>query len=316
MQNNTFRTEIQRQRAETSISHKHSIMLIGSCFAENIGEKLTEYKFSTEVNPFGILFNPVSIAQSLNILTDTFLFTEKDLHFYNDEWISFYHHGKFSHSDKEKCLEMMNNKLIQSRNFLKNADFLVLTLGSTVAYRYKGTVVANCHKVPQKEFEKQILTHQDIVSDLTISIEKIRAINKDIQFIFTVSPVRYIKNSLIENALSKAQLLVAVHELIHRVRGSYYFPAFEMMMDDLRDYRFYSEDMIHPSALAIDYIWDNFSSTFFDEQTLQLNVEIKDIQLALNHRIKNPDSEESKRFKELQMKKIQQLQGLYPQIRF
>jgi hypothetical protein len=224
VQNNSFRTEVQKQRADTSISHRQNIMLIGSCFAENMGEKLTEYKFSTDVNPFGILFNPLSIAQSLNILTDNFLFREDNLCFYNDEWISFYHHGKFSHTDKEKCLETINNRLIQSRNFLKNADFLILTLGSTLAYSYKGNIVANCHKVPQKEFQKQILTHQNIVSALTESIEKTRTVNKNIQIIFTVSPVRYIKNSMVENALSKAHLLVAVHELIAKIRNSYYFP--------------------------------------------------------------------------------------------
>jgi len=314
MLNNSFRTEIQKKKAEFSISQKDSIMLIGSCFAENIGEKLTEYKFQTNVNPFGILFNPVSIAQSLNILTNSFLFKESDLHFFNNEWISFYHHGKFSHPDLKICLETINEKLLESRVFLQKANFLILTLGSTVSYSYKGNIVANCHKIPQKEFQKQILTNQDIVSSLMNSIEKIRAINKDIQLIFTVSPVRYIKNSMIENTLSKAHLVVAVHELMQRVRNSYYFPTYEIMMDDLRDYRFYADDMIHPSPVAIDYIWENFSYTFFDEQTLELNEKIKDIYLAVNHRIKDHTSEESKKFKETQIQKIKQLQPLFTYI--
>jgi hypothetical protein len=316
MLNSSFRTKIQNQKAEITISHKDNIMLMGSCFAENIGEKLTKYKFNIDVNPFGILFNPVSISQSLNILTDTSLFTESDLHFYNNEWFSFFHHGKFSHPDKEQFLKTINEKLVESRFFLKNTHFLILTLGSTVAYTYNGNIVANCHKIPQKEFEKQMLNIQNIVSNLMNSIEKIKKINKNIRLIFTVSPVRYIRNDMTENSLNKARLIVAVHELIRCVEKSYYFPAFEMMMDDLRDYRFYNEDMIHPSPLAIDYIWKNFSYTFFDEQTLKLNKTIKDIFLATNHCIKNADSEESKKFKERQIKKIEQIQTLYPYITF
>jgi len=316
MQINSFRTEIQRQRAEATISHRDKIMLIGSCFAENIGEKLTKYKFYTDVNPFGILFNPVSIAQSLAILTDSFLFQENDLHFYNGEWFSFLHHGKFSHTNKEQCLKTINEKLVESRFFLKNANFLILTLGSTIVYSYKGNVVANCHKIPQKEFEKQMLNVQNIISNLMNSIEKIKAINKNIQLIFTVSPVRYIKNNMTENALSKAQLIVAVHELIHRISNSYYFHAFEIMMDDLRDYRFYNEDMVHPSSLAIDYIWKDFSYTFFDESTININKTIKNILLAVNHRIKTPHLEENKKFRDIQVKKIEQIQALHPYISF
>jgi len=316
MQPTSFRTEIQKQKAEISISHRDKIMLIGSCFAENIGEKLTKYKFTTDVNPFGILFNPMSIAQSLNTLSNSFLFQESDLHFHNGEWISFLHHGKFSHPDKTQCLETINEKLVESREFLQNADFLILTFGSTVAYSYKGNIVANCHKVPQKEFEKQMFSVLDIVSNLQKSIEKIKSINKNIRLIFTVSPVRYIKNDMTENALSKAQLIVATHELIRCISNSYYFPAFEIMMDDLRDYRFYNEDMIHPSPLAIDYIWENFSSAFFDSETVKLNALIDEVVTAKNHRLKNPFSVESQRFKEEQLRKIQRIQADFPQINF
>ena len=316
MQNNLFRTEINKEKAEYSISHKDNVMLIGSCFAENIGGKLSEYKFHADVNPFGILFNPVSIAQSLNILTDSFLFKESDLHYYNNEWISFFHHGKFSHPDQKTCLKAINERLAESRAFLQKADFLILTLGSTVSYSYKGNIVANCHKIPQKGFQKQMLSHQDTISALMNSIEKIKAINGGIKLIFTVSPVRYIKNCMTENALSKAQLIVAVHEIVQKVENSCYFPAFEIMMDDLRDYRFYNEDMIHPSSMAIDYIWENFSYTFFGEQTLELNKSIKDIILAVNHRMKDPYSEESKKFREVQIKKIMQVQTSHPYVNF
>jgi hypothetical protein len=316
MKTNSFRTEIQKQKVERCISHKNSIMLIGSCFAENIGEKLAEYKFKTEINPFGILFNPMSVAHGLDLLSGSYLFKETDLHFYHDEWISFSHHGNFSHSDKQKCLETINNRLIYSRDFLREADFLMLTLGSTTIYKYKGNVVANCHKLPQKEFQQLTLDSQSIIPTLANSIGKIQAINPDIQIIFTVSPVRYIKNNMVENTLGKAHLIIAVHELIRRIKNSYYFPAFEIMMDDLRDYRFYNNDMIHPSQTAINYIWDIFSDTFFDKSTLKINDAIQEILLAANHRIKNPSSIESRKFKEMQIEKIKQIQTLYPHILF
>jgi hypothetical protein len=316
MENNSFRTEIQKQEAACCISHENPVMLIGSCFAENIGEKLAEYKFTTDINPFGILFNPASIAQGLDILTDTFLFEENDLHFYNDEWISFLHHGKFSHPDKQKCLSTINDRLIYSRDFLRKTDFLILTLGSTTIYKYKGDVVANCHKFSQKEFQQWVLDSKEIISVLADSIKRIRVINQNIRIIFTVSPVRYIKNNMVENTLSKAQLIVAIHELMKLIENTYYFPAFEIMMDDLRDYRFYNNDMIHPSQMAIDYIWEIFSDTFFNKKTLKINDEIKDILLAANHRIKNPFSMESMKFKEIQIEKIKQIQLLYPHILF
>jgi hypothetical protein len=314
--NNSFRTEIQKQKMECCITHKNPLMLIGSCFAENIGDKLVEYKFTTDINPFGILFNPASIAHGLDILTDTSLFNEDDLHFYNNEWISFLHHGKFSHADKQTCLDTINNKLIYSRKFLTKTDFLILTLGSTTVYKYRENIVANCHKLPQKEFQQLTLDSNDIVSILTNSIEKLKAINQSIRIIFTVSPVRYIKNNMIENTLSKAQLIVSVHELLKVIKDSYYFPSFEIMMDDLRDYRFYNNDMIHPSQMAIDYIWEIFSKTFFDKSTLKINEAIKEVLLAVNHRIKNHSSEESRKFKEMQVEKIKQIQTLYPHILF
>ena len=310
----SFRTEIQIQKAEQTINQRHNLLLMGSCFAENIGEKLLKYKFPTYVNPFGILFNPLSIAQSLDTLTDTFLFQEDDLHFFNNEWIIFSHHGKFSHSDKSICLDNINEKLTESRTFLQKADFLILTLGTSIAYFYKGKVVANCHKVPQKQFEKQLLSAKEIVSALAKSIEKVRNVNQNIRILFTVSPVRYIKNNLTENALSKSQLLVSVHELLRQVENSDYFPAYEIMMDDLRDYRFYNEDMIHPTPLAIDYIWNAFTRRFFHPETIQLNGLLDEIATAKNHRLKNALSDESKRFQAEQLKKIQKIQCDYPYV--
>ena len=317
MKNNAFRTEILLKKAAISLQHKDNILLVGSCFAENIGEKLLNCKFKTEVNPFGILFNPASIAQSLNILTDnTFSFKEEHLHFHNGEWFSFFHHGKFSHTDKSACLDNLNITLQHHKAFLQKTQFLIITLGSAVVYSYQGNVVANCHKLPQKEFKKSMLGIEEIVSELSNSIQNIRKINPEIQIIFTISPVRYIKDDIVENTLSKAHLTVAVHQLIEKTENSYYFPAYEIMMDDLRDYRFYANDMIHPSSLAIDYILDKFSEMFFEKSTLTINGMIHDVLLAKNHRLKNPCSQESKKFKTEQIQKIHQIQNQYPYISF
>lgn len=317
MRNYSFRTEFQAEKAAISIIHKDIVMLMGSCFAENIGEKLSAYKFNTLVNPFGILFNPASIAQSLDILSDnSFVFRENDLHYYNEEWFSFFHHGKFSHADLSQCLKIINNTLKFNRLYFQKTNYLILTLGSSIVYRYKGNVVANCHKLPQKEFEKTMLSIDETVSALSKSILKIREFNPNIKIIFTISPVRYIKDDMVENSLSKANLVAAVHQLVQQINDSYYFPAYEIMMDDLRDYRFYKEDMIHPSEVSIDYIWELFSKTFFDKQTENVNEMIHEIRLAKNHRLKNPFSEESKKFKTKQIEKIHQIKELYPYISF
>ena len=317
MKDNTFRTEIQQKKAVASITHNDNIMLVGSCFAENIGAKLTDYKFYTEVNPFGILFNPASIAQSFNILTDaTFQFTEEHLHFYNDEWFSFFHHGRFSHNDKNVCLDRINTTLQHSRKALQKTHFLIITLGSAVVYSHQGDVVANCHKLPQREFKRSMLGADEITAELLNSIEKIKEINPQIQILFTISPVRYIKDNMVENTLNKANLIVAIHRLIDKIDNTYYFPAYEIMMDDLRDYRFYAEDMIHPSPLAINYIWKKFSEAFFDKSTSATNDLIHEILLAKNHRLRNPNSQDSTLFKAEQIQKIKQIQNVYPTISF
>ena len=317
MKNNAFRTEIQHKKAVAAITHNDSIMLIGSCFAENIGAKLTDYKFHTAMNPFGILFNPASIAQSLDILTDTtFQFAEEHLHFYNNEWFSFFHHGKFSHTDKKICLDNINTTLENSRLFLNKTHFLIITLGSAMVYSYQGNIVANCHKLPQKEFDKSMLEADEISSKLLNSIRKIKEINPKIQIILTVSPVRYIKYDMVENTLNKANLIVAVHQLIQKIDNSFYFPAYEIMMDELRDYRFYADDMIHPSPLSINYIWEKFAEAFFDKSTLAANGMIHKILLAKNHRMKNPNSGTSRIFKTEQIQKIRRIQYIYPTISF
>ena len=314
MESFSFRTEIHPLKYSININHSHKLLLIGSCFAENISEKLTHYKFTLSSNPFGILFNPASIAQCINDLIYKDNFSEDELMYYNEEWVSFKHHGNFSNPDKHKCLQEINAKLKESKLFIKKTDYFFITLGSSVAYRLlsSGEIVANCHKLPTSRFQKVFLTAQDSTKLLYESISNLKKINPSLKIIFTLSPVRYIKDDFIENSLSKANLRLAIHELSKSCPDIYYFPAYEIMMDDLRDYRFYNPDKIHPSETAINYIWNFFEQTFFNSETKKCNEYIKEIDMALRHKPKNTHSQAYIKFKETQLKKIYDLINTFP----
>ncbi|MDR1793661.1 MAG: GSCFA domain-containing protein [Bacteroidales bacterium] len=314
----TFRTEYLPQKAEFTISHRDKIMLIGSCFAVNIGEILHLHKFQTDSNPLGIVFNPASVSQSLELLCGEKIFTENDLLYFDNQWISLSHHGDFSSPDKEQCLQNINQRLQKSRIFLQNADYLIITLGTSEIYRYKKTaqIVANCHKIPSTEFEKTMLSVEDTVACLTKAINCIQLINSQLKIIFTVSPVRYLKGSMTGNALSKARLLCAVNELITKFSHLSYFPSYEIMTDDLRDYRFYDIDKIHPSKEAVLYLWHIFECMYFDDKTLKINQLTKEITTAAQHRFKNPHSVASSQFKQQILNKIENLLTQEPYLDF
>ncbi len=318
MKNNNFRTEIQIFKSNTSINHQHKILIIGSCFAENIGVELIKNKFQVLINPFGVLFNPASIAQCLNNIIFKDKFTEDELFFHNEEWISFQHHSDFSNTDKKHCIQYINQQFIESKSFLKTADFLLITLGSSIAYRLKSNqqIVANCHKLPANSFYKIHLDYYETNKLLQECIDNIKNINPKIKIIFTLSPVRYIKESFIENSLSKAHLRIAIEKLLNTYEATEYFPAFEIMMDDLRDYRFYQPDNIHPSDLAISYIWKIFSQTYFNEETKKLNLQINEITNAYHHTIRNQNTNASKLFKNKFLSKINTLTKTFPYLDF
>ncbi len=312
MQN--FRTEIKPKNCELRISHQDKILLIGSCFAENIGEKLLQTKFDASINPYGILFNPLSICQCLHHIINQRVFSEEDLCFDGEEWYSFQHHSIFNHSNQQQCLSHINQVGKDSFERLCRTDLLILTLGSAFAYKHiaSNCIVANCHKVPAKQFERILLSVEDISAHLTDVIKRIRQINPHMRILLTISPIRYVKYDMEENALSKAHLLTATHQLISRLENVFYFPSFEIMMDDLRDYRFYQADMIHPSEVAIDYMWEKFSTCYFDNNTLALNKEIAEISAARQHKIKHTASEETKKFAKTQLNKINSIKKRYP----
>jgi hypothetical protein len=279
------------------IDHTQSLFLIGSCFAENVGEKLYQHGFNALVNPSGILFNPLSIYHCLTDILedkeidDSLLLQRNGLHF------SYLHHGSIYHQSKEELILKMNATQKAAKQFLHSAKYLVITFGTAYVYdlKHDQQTVANCHKQNNALFEKRLVPIDEIVSKFNEVIANIKKFNQDIQLIFTVSPVKYLKDGIEENNLSKSTLLLAIDQLSKQTNSNY-FPAYELVNDDLRDYRFYKEDMAHPNKQAINYVWEKFSETFFTEQTKQLNKEVFDISSASQHQLLHPEGDEAKVF--------------------
>ena len=272
--------------------------MLGSCFIENIGKLLINNKFNVDLNPFGVLYNPVSIRQAIDILLQQKEFTNNDIFFHNGLYQSFFHHGSFSDIDKDKCLEKINTQLRHSVQSLQNTDVLFITFGTAYVYqsKEKNMVVGNCHKLPSSHFDRYRLSVDDIVKEWDDLIQRLREINPSLQVLFTISPIRHLRDGAPDNQLSKATLLLAVDKLMQSNGGVYYFPSYEVVLDELRDYRFYNEDMIHPNNVAINYIWQRFIETYFKEDTLSIIEEWAKIHQALNHKAFNPESDGYKHF--------------------
>jgi hypothetical protein len=281
-----FRTEVIVPVGELKINHQHKIGMIGSCFVENISLKLHQSGFSVDVNPFGICYNPSSVANSIQNLIDGKIYTSDDLFEQQGLYHSWDHHSRFSGLDKTAVVEQINFRMQQSSAFLQTADTLIITFGTATLYRLLSSekVVSNCHKMPAALFREERLTINQIVEDWNLLIQSLKKFNPEIKILFTVSPIRHWKNGAHENQLNKSILLLAVNELINANTSCYYFPSYEIVMDDLRDYRFYADDMIHPNTQAIEYIWERFGAAYFDEKTVQLNKEWEKKQRVLNHR--------------------------------
>lgn len=311
-----FRTEITPERNPAPILHTEKILTIGSCFADNIGSKLQKYKFTVLQNPFGVLYNPVSIKQSLQLLTGERKFSEDQLFLHLNEWHSFYHHSTFSSENKQRTAETIKDQILFSGDFLKKADIIIITLGTAFVYRHKmlDMVVSNCHKIPAAEFERNRLSVNQIENELSEIISAVTELNRNTRFIFTVSPIRHWKDGAVENQLSKSSLLIAVSEIIKKNRNCRYFPSYEIMMDDLRDYRFYEPDMLHPNQSAIDYIWEKFVSAEISKKAEKPMKDFEKLFLAVKHRPINPDSANFKKFVADQLQKIQELGKTYPYV--
>ena len=295
-----FRTTIRNYEKNIDIKHAHKIMLIGSCFSDNIGSKLNNAMFNTVINPFGTVYNPASILNEIIRIVTCDNITENELFHANGMWNHFHFHSHFSKADKDTAISHMNDCLINAHNHLKQCDFVFITLGTSYIYELKSTggVVSNCHKLPAKEFNKRMLTCDEVKTCLDTIVSTISEYAPQAKIIFTVSPIRHIADGLEANQLSKCTLRVATGEIIAKNHTKCdYFPAYEIMMDDLRDYRFYAADMVHPSDVAVDYIWDTFKATYFNDNTAQTVARCERIYKRLAHRPMTENIEAIERFK-------------------
>jgi len=292
-----FRTEINIVPKHHSISHESNILLVGSCFAESIGEKLSYFKLPVKINPCGILFNPISIKNAFQLICKKTTITENELVFHDGMWHSFYHHGSYSNADRQSCTDTINKSIAEAYEWIKNTKTIIITLGTSYVWEYKtGLIVSNCHKIPSTDFKHYMLSVEEVQYALQSIIDSINEINSGANVIFTVSPIRYLNHGAHHSQLSKATLLLAIDLIQQKNNAIDYFPSYEIMMDDLRDYRFYADDMIHPSSQAIEYIWEKFTGCYFNSETIALNTKIDAFQKAVSHRMVNPDNESGKKF--------------------
>ncbi|MFL5753804.1 MAG: GSCFA domain-containing protein [Bacteroidia bacterium] len=291
------------------INYSDKLLLMGSCFAENIAAELQRNKFNLISNPHGILYNPLNISASIEEYISKKLYSERDLFFGNERWNSFYHHSRFSDADQTNCLENINLSIENAHDQLKEARWLIITFGSAFIYKNKeNQIVANCHKLPQKEFTKELVPVEEIINAFNEMISKLEIFNPGLNLIFTVSPVRYIRDGIIENNLSKAILLQAVHQLTKENPTCFYFPSYEIVNDELRDYRFFKEDLVHPNEMAIQYVLEKFVDSAFSDSAKELYQKIGEILIAKDHRPFNPESEAHKMFRKSYLGKVKKLQ--------
>lgn len=300
------------KQKHNQINYQSKLLLLGSCFSENIGNKLNYYKFQSKQNPFGILFHPKAIENLITKALNKEEYTDRDVFFHNERWHSFEAHSSLSTIDKDELLNNLNLFLQQTFEQLQNTTHLIITLGTAWVYREitSDTLVANCHKVPQKKFLKELLSVDEISESLEAINSLVKLVNKNISVIYTLSPVRHLKDGFTENQRSKAHLLSAIHQVVEPRNAIYYFPSYEIVMDELRDYRFYNEDMIHPNKTAVNYIWEKFKQVWITEDSYQTMQQVETIQRGLNHKPFNPESEAHQLFlKKLQQKKETLLQA-------
>lgn len=314
----SFRTEIPPLQPGVEIAHQHQLLCIGSCFAEHIGSRLEQLKFQALVNPFGIIFNPVSIVQVVKKLISETIYTEKDLFENLGLWHSYDHHGRFSHPDPSTTLQQINQALKDARQFLSNTDHLLLTLGTANVFVDKrtNTVVANCHKMPGQTFARHRLSVEEVATPLISILQKLKDMQPNLEAIVTVSPVRHLRDGLLENQRSKATLLLGLEAVSTALPFVHYFPSYEMVLDDLRDYRFYEKDLSHPNSVAIDYIWNYFENAFFTDKTKALCQRISQLSTAATHRPFHPTSEAHQTFLRKQLLILEILQKEFPSMDF
>ncbi|MCC7467281.1 MAG: GSCFA domain-containing protein [Saprospiraceae bacterium] len=308
-----FRTALSQQESPFRINHTHPVLLMGSCFTEHIGQRLADRKFNTLVNPYGIVYNPVSLAENLLCLMEgNCAPASADLVEHQGLWHSWSHHGRFSGPHPDHTLADMQEAYQRAVDFIQKASVLILTFGTAEVsiLRSSGRVVANNHKMPANLFEYRRLTLNEIVEAWLPLLQQWSGK----KVVLTVSPVRHLRQGLIENQRSKAALVLACADLCPQLPFVSYFPSYELLLDDLRDYRFYEADMLHPSQVAVDYIWNRFSDTYLEAESRQLGEQIMKIRAAMNHRPFHANTPEHLAFRAAQLDKIKALQAKFPAI--
>jgi hypothetical protein len=308
-------TPVDITNTDFSIAHTNKLLMIGSCFSESIGEKFQQAGFKTDVNPFGVLYNPLSIAKALKEIIEGKKYVGQDLFEYLHLWHSFMHHGSFSDENKEITLHNINSRLEKAHRELSETDRMFITLGSAHIYLNKKDrcVVSNCHKVPESHFIRERLTTEKATTALSEVFEPLIASNPSLKIILTVSPIRHLRDGLHENQLSKSILLLTTDTLQKQFpQNIIYFPAYEIVMDELRDYRYYAEDMMHPSQTAIDYVWEKLAGNLFSKETIQIAHNFDEIRKALSHKPLHYEENAYKEFLGQIVLKINRLKEKYP----
>ncbi len=312
-----LQTSIPFVKASPQIDYSSKLMLLGSCFAEHIASKLKHYQFQSTSNPFGILFNPVAIEKLLHRSLERQRYAENELFYLNGLWHCFDAHSDLSRTSNKEALDALNKALDKTHEQVIEASHIIITLGTAWVYRHAENkrVVANCHKVPQKEFTKELLPVEEITKALRNILTLVESANKSATVLFTVSPVRHLKDGFVENNRSKAHLITAIHSLVDG-KAVKYFPSYELVMDELRDYRYYARDMVHPNELAVDYVWERFKEVWIDAHSLPIMEAVDQVQKGLQHRPLHPESENHKEFVKSLKSSIAKLKSEHPHMRF
>ncbi|RRQ50681.1 GSCFA domain-containing protein [Maribacter algicola] len=316
-----LQTQIPLSKANNPIDYYSKILMLGSCFSHNMGDKLAYFKFQILQNPFGILFHPLAIENLVQKAVDQFEYTERDIFQLYGRWHCYDAHSELSSGKKEELLIRLNSAVYETNKLIREATHIAITLGTAWVYRHikRDMFVANCHKVPQGEFQKILLTEKDITTSLISTVNNIKALNPEAQIVFTISPVRHLKDGFVENQRSKSVLISAIHATLQvpplGARGLY-FPSYEIMMDELRDYRFYTADMIHPNEIAIDYIWEKFRNAWISDEVEETMNKVEEIQRSLSHRPFDAESPAHQKFLKTLGQKIAYIKERYPFMNF
>ncbi len=311
-----LRTSFEIEAPKFYISHNNHCFFIGSCFSDNIGNFFDKYHFKNLINPFGVVYNPISIHNTLKRIAEAKIYTPSDLHQHNDYWFSFDHYTAFDDIDQKRCLKKLNDTMQNAITFFNSTDLFIISFGTSFIYKHISSqkIVSNCHKMPSTEFEYSLMSFEMTKTELNSILDLIKKQRPNAQVLFTVSPIRHWKDGAILNQQSKSLLLLAIADVVKENESLTYFPAYELVMDDLRDYRFYAEDMIHLNQTAVGYIWERFADTFFESHTKELFTTLQPLINMMNHRPQHKDHQSFELFKNTALKTIQSIQLKIPSL--